>query len=319
MSLATSECALIYDGSGLRLIPRSRPEAGPDQITVRVRAVGLCRTDLNVVAGRIKAKSPLIPGHEFAGTVAEVGAAVETDSAGDVVAIGDHVAINPVLPCGECRWCDVGLPADCQRPRFMGLDVDGACADFVAVPAAAVYRISAALPFTVAAFAEPVAACSAVLKTGIAPNDRGLICGDNRIARLTERILIAHGFMRVSVCTIDRAAELPDDEFDFVIETEASTSLLRQLVRLVRPRARIILKSRQHVPIALTLAEILPKEPVLHVANYGPFAAAVALLAERRIMVDDLIGTSYPMAEFRAAISAAGGGEANKTFLVNEA
>ena len=82
---------------------------------------------------------------------------------------------------------------------------------------------------------EPVAASLAVLNSAIRPDEKGLIFGDNRISRLTERILLAKGFADVAVCGDDE--DFPENAYDFIIETLATTETMRKIVRAVKPAA----------------------------------------------------------------------------------
>lgn len=302
--------AVIADGQTLRRCRWLFADPVHREATIRVAAVGLCRTDLSVMDGTIPVRRPIIPGHEFSGVVDAVGTGV------DSLLVGDRVAVNPVIPCGDCSFCCSNQSMDCQATRFLGVDLDGACCSFATVPASSVVSISNDLPFECAAFAEPVAASLAVLKSGIQPQNTGIIAGDNRIARLTLRVLQAHGFQSVEVCDADDLVGLPANRLDFAIETLATPDVLTELVRIIRPRGRIVLKSRQTRAVPLTFSELLPKEPVLHAVNYGDFGEAVSLLASGRVDVSDLIGDRFPLSRIDEAIAAARRDESRKTFLL---
>jgi L-iditol 2-dehydrogenase len=88
------------------------------------------------------------------------------------------------------------------------------------------------------------------------------------------------------------------------------------MLRIIRPRGRMILKSRHSQPVPLNFRSMLPKEPVLYAVNYGSFDQAVRLLVERRVRVDDLIGTCWPLSRYRDAIADAQANEQHKTFLL---
>ena len=234
------------------------------------------------------------------------------------VSCGQHVTANPVIPCGRCRTCQGHAAIYCQRSRFLGVDLDGACADYVRVPESAVYPIPADMSFLVAAFAEPVAASLAVIKAQIQPHQTGLILGNNRIAKLTHRVLRAFGFDGVSICDEAAATDIPDNSVDFVIETLATSATVVEMVRLVRPRGRIVFKSRQFQPINLVLRDILLKEPVFEAVNYGAFDDAIHLLATGHVSVEDLIGKCYSLEQFDEAVASGFADEAKKTFLISE-
>jgi propanol-preferring alcohol dehydrogenase len=102
------------------------PVPGPEQVLLRVRACGVCRTDLHVVDGELpEPKLPLVPGHEIVGTVAGKGERVER------FALGDRVGV-PWLgwTCGVCRYCQAGRENLCDRALFTGYQIDGGYAEY---------------------------------------------------------------------------------------------------------------------------------------------------------------------------------------------
>ena len=113
-------------GAPLRAIERALPKPGPGQVLIRVRACGVCRTDLHVVDGELpQPKLPLIPGHEIVGTVEAVGPNAER------LRIGDRVGV-PWLgwTCGVCEFCRSGRENLCDRARFTGYQLDGGYAEY---------------------------------------------------------------------------------------------------------------------------------------------------------------------------------------------
>ena len=303
--------AIVKNGTAVLLSETAAPAVEDDEdVVVRVRSAGLCRTDVFVADGIIRTKDPLILGHEFSGEVEAVGTSV------DRAAIGDRVAVFPIISCGACRECRRGRADLCQRTAMLGLESDGAFADLVKVPQRAVYRVPNALPFRHGAYAEPVAASLAVLKSGIRAEETGLIYGDNRIAELTRRILRAYGFEDVRVLEPkgDAVRDLADG-FDYVIETLATTETLADILAMTRPGGRIVLKSRRYQPVSLSVAACVRKEVTFSAVNYGDFGEAVRLLAERRIPVDDLFGEAYPIENFDLMFEAGRAAESLKLFL----
>ncbi|MGH8661855.1 MAG: zinc-dependent alcohol dehydrogenase family protein [Burkholderiales bacterium] len=122
---------LAAPGTALKLVdlPTPRPDRG--QLLIKVRACGVCRTDLHVVDGELaRGKLPIIPGHEIVGTVAEKGAGV------DRFAIGERVGV-PWLgsTCGQCRYCAGGRENLCDAARFTGYHLDGGYAEYTVADA----------------------------------------------------------------------------------------------------------------------------------------------------------------------------------------
>ncbi len=127
------------------------PVPGPDEVTVAVKRCGICGTDAHIYQGDFISHYPLIPGHEFAGVVHEVGANVSG------FAPGDRVAVDPSLFCGECEFCLSGRGNHCVQWGAIGDTVDGAMAEYVKVPARTVFHLPDAMTFAQGAFIEPIA------------------------------------------------------------------------------------------------------------------------------------------------------------------
>ncbi|GAB6858285.1 L-threonine 3-dehydrogenase [Microbacterium xylanilyticum] len=131
--------ALYKDGphAGLELVDRPDPVAGPDEVVIRVLRTGICGTDLHIqrwddwAASAVKA--PLIPGHEFYGEVVEVGPLVHD------VAVGDRVSGEGHIVCGMCRNCRAGRRQMCIRTIGLGVQRDGAYAEYLTLPATNVW------------------------------------------------------------------------------------------------------------------------------------------------------------------------------------
>ncbi|MEO6886833.1 MAG: L-threonine 3-dehydrogenase [Jatrophihabitantaceae bacterium] len=119
-------------GPGFELVERPEPEAGPDEVKIRVLRAGICGTDLHIeawdawAAGAINA--PLIPGHEFCGEVVAIGTGVRD------VRVGDQVSGEGHVVCGTCRNCRAGRRHLCIRTSSVGVNRDGAFAEFVVLP-----------------------------------------------------------------------------------------------------------------------------------------------------------------------------------------
>ena len=125
--------AMLLDAPGrdLRRASAPVPRAGAGQVLLRVRACGICRTDLHVIDGELpNPKLPLVPGHEIVGEVAECGPGT------DGLAPGDRVGV-PWLAwtCGTCRYCRAGRENLCDRARFTGYQVDGGYAEYTVADA----------------------------------------------------------------------------------------------------------------------------------------------------------------------------------------
>lgn len=181
--------------------------SGPLDVLVEVNAAGVCRTDLHIIEGQWAAKSgvalPYTIGHENAGTVREVGAAV------DNVAPGDTVILHPLVTCGLCRACRAGDDAHCADSRFPGIDSDGGMADLLLTNARAVVKLDPALrPEDVAALADAgLTAYHAVRRAVplLPPGAHAVVIGAGGLGHIGVQALTALTAAEVTV--VDRSAE----------------------------------------------------------------------------------------------------------------
>src|SRR2546428_1478098 len=148
----TMRAAMDYASEDVGIVDLQTPRIGPGEILVRVKASGICGSD--VMEWYRKPKAPIVLGHEIAAEVAQVGAGV------DIVKVGDRVFVSHHVPCGSCRYCRAGHETVCDTLRTTNFD-PGGFAEFVRVPAINVKHGVFLLPREVsddeATFVEPLA------------------------------------------------------------------------------------------------------------------------------------------------------------------
>ena len=180
-------------GPGLELVDVPVPALRPDEILVKVFAGGICGTDLHIYEWDAWARSrihpPLTLGHEFCGTVVEVGAHVATAAPGDFIAGEGHLA------CGRCHACRTGASHICENLEVIGVDRDGAFAEYLAMPARNAWKLDETIPREVAAIMDPLGnAVHAALEVSLAAQNVAIIgCGPI-------------GLMAIPICHIAGAA-----------------------------------------------------------------------------------------------------------------
>lgn len=304
--------ALVKDEKSFGVRRAERPEIkSTNDVIIKVAMAGLCRTDVFVAEGAIKSKDKLVLGHEFSGTVAEVGASVTRFS------VGDRVTVMPVIACGECKECEVDSSL-CQGVTMLGVDHDGCFAEYVNVPQNAVYHLPDSLPFKAGAYTEPLAASLAVIKADLPKNGKGLIYGKNRIAELTRRVMVVYGFTDVDVYDEQSGVILEPGSYDFIIETIADTQALEKIIDAVRPQGKIVIKSRKYELVGINFAKVVRKEISFQAVNYGNFDDTIALMASGKLDFEDLLGNVYNFADFKEMFKMARKSEEKKIFLSPE-
>src|SRR5512146_2688526 len=153
-------------GADIREVPI--PKFGPQDVLVKVKVASVCGTDLHIYDwdrwAQRRIHPPLIPGHEFCGHVAAVGSEVTTVQEGDFVSAEMHVA------CGKCLQCRTGDAHICQHVKIIGVDANGAFAEYVTIPESNIWKLDPAIPPEYASILDPLGnAVHTVLAGAIAP------------------------------------------------------------------------------------------------------------------------------------------------------
>ncbi|MFS0785347.1 2,3-butanediol dehydrogenase [Shouchella sp. 1P09AA] len=206
------KAAVIYGKKDVRIEEFNLRTVGEHDVKIKVAWAGICGSDLHAyhhgsaiayeehpLSGR---KVPLVLGHEFSGTVSEVGAAV-TD-----VKVGDHVAVEPVLYCGECETCKSGQYNLCEQSNvgFLGLVDDGGFAEYAVMDRKHVHILPEGVSLEEGALIEPTAvAFQAVKKSGLQVGQSVAIYGAGPIGLLT--LLVAKAAGAAEIFVIDVSGE----------------------------------------------------------------------------------------------------------------
>src|SRR5512136_1999846 len=189
-----------------------RPTIGRTEALVRVKIASICGTDLHIFDwdawSQHRIRPPLIQGHEMAGVVERVGDEVTSAAKGDYVSFEGHIS------CGQCYECRTGQAHVCRNLRILGIDRDGAFADYVAVPATNLVKNDAALPLEVATIQDPLGNAVQVVMNANVPGKSVAIFGLGPI-----------GLMAVSLAKALSASQVIAVEY----RNEYRTKLARQL------------------------------------------------------------------------------------------
>ena len=206
------------------------PQVGPDEALIRVAACGICGTDLHIEHGGFDAVYPVIAGHEFSGTIVEVGRVVTH------LRPGDRVAVNPNTPCRLCRHCRRGRFHLCLDMTACGVTYNGGFAELCKVAAPLALPVSDALPLEQWAMMEPVSCCvHGIDMAGIVPGDRVVILGGGSIGLVLLQLARHAGAAQVIVSEPQEAKRAlalqlgADDTLDPAALGEDFTEALRDM------------------------------------------------------------------------------------------
>ena len=202
---------VLHSINDIRLEEAPLPSPKDDEVLIRVKAAGICGSDIPRIYKTGAHKMPLIPGHEFSGVVADTGREAFS------YLKGKKVGIYPLIPCGSCVPCRSGHPETCRNYDYVGSRRDGAFSEYVSVPARNVRVLPDNISFEEAAMLEPMAVAAHALKLGTGNNIDGgagfddenraysaphadkrmVVCGLGTIGLLLTMFLLERGFKNV--------------------------------------------------------------------------------------------------------------------------
>lgn len=305
-----------------------RPVVGAGEALVRIQHVTLCGTDLHIFEDDYTAELPLIQGHELSGTVEEV--AVDVDR----IAVGDRVAVDPLISCGECRACLRGRGNVCAHLSVLGCYCDGGFAQFVTVKAEKLHPLPDTLPLELGAVAEPMAISLEAVKRGRAEfGDVALVLGAGPIGLLAtlalhdlgatvitadtvpERVALAQEFGADHTLLIDPTAPFPEAELhsflgengadgpDLVIEATGVPASLHNALTVVAPAGRVVQVGISTRPVDFPL-NVLPFKEIDLLGSrnsQGLIPEALELIGRHPETVRGLITHRYDLDQLAVA------------------
>ncbi|MBA2277478.1 MAG: zinc-dependent alcohol dehydrogenase family protein [Chloroflexia bacterium] len=326
--------AVVVEKPGIIQIKEvSDPTVGPKDVLVRVAACGICGTDIHIIDGEFPPTTyPIIPGHEFGGTVLAVGEEVIG------VKVGDRVGVDPTLNCGECYFCQRGQGNLCERWNAVGVGSHpGGFAECVAVPERTVYPLPAGMSDATAALIEPISCVVHgfhMLRANV--GDSYLIYGTGpmglqnaqlarfngaRVVALIDinpaRLEIARSFgFDVVGASLDEVREVAPRGFDNVIEATGKTKVAELAIDAVIRRGKLLLfgvcppgEKAAYDAFKIYNQEITILGTMAVLNSYGP---AIDVLAAGAVDTERMVTHTFPLNQFEEAVALVRRGEGLK-------
>jgi L-iditol 2-dehydrogenase len=192
--------AVLHAIGDLRYEDKSTPDPGYGEVLIKIKASGVCGSDIPRVMKKGTYSFPMIPGHEFAGEVVKIGETVSCS-----VKVGDRVAVFPLIPCGKCIYCQIGDYAQCDDYDYLGSRRDGGFAEYVVAPIKNLVSVPDNVDFECAAMTEPASvALHALRRTGVDTGDNVVILGAGTIGIILAQWAKICGAGRVFVTDISQ-------------------------------------------------------------------------------------------------------------------
>lgn len=318
------------------------PQVGAGHVKMRIASAGICGTDIHIVKGNWRCDPPVVLGHEWGGTVVEVGEGVRHLRIGDRV-----VSSNPAVTCGTCYYCMAGNPFHCPDRVSAGYMIDGAFAEYLCIDAKRCHKLPDHVSFRAAALGEPIAVAvhAAIERTTVHAGDLVFISGPGCIGLLTLQVAKLEGARVViaglgkDAVRLDCARRLgadfvvnigEDDALDvvreltggrgadLVYECAGSAASLATCWAAVRKGGTLAPLGVHPGPIQTDFNSIMMKE--LNVfGSYGyvwtSWERTVNLLAEGKIDVDTMISHELRLEDFADGFRLTQDGTAIKVIL----
>lgn len=323
----------FYGAGKVRVEDVPLPACGPGEALVKVAYAGICGSDLHVYRkGMFVSDVPVTMGHEFSGTVIEVGDGVSSLSPGDQV-IGD-----PRVSCGSCPWCLEGSYNLCPGLGFIGEVAPGCLAEYIVMKADRLLRVPGHVSFKAAALAEPLAVALSIARAGgFSEKDRVGIIGAGPIGLLTLMVAKAMGVRQVAVvdlaaARLELAGKLGADStlktipeslaggMNVVVEAVGAGATLNGALRWLKPRGRLVLAGIYEEKVLFDPNPIVAREirvAGIHAYSTGDLQRAIELLGGGALEVEAVVSHVLPLSQGPSAFDmlTAGDKTASKILL----
>jgi 2-desacetyl-2-hydroxyethyl bacteriochlorophyllide A dehydrogenase len=327
------QAAIITGPRCLEITEVPDPTPGPSEVVIEVAASGICGTDVEIFEGEYRASLPVIPGHEFSGTVVAVG----RDARG--LRVGDRVAADPNLPCLRCRYCQDGRVNLCDNYAAFGVTMHGAAAQYVSVPEHLCVVLPDSLHLEHAALIEPLScALHAWDLVGPQAGKSAAIYGSGTMGLMMLQLATAFGVTAVDMIDVnplkleaardlgagstvtDAAAAAPDGGWDLVIDaTGAASAITDGLGRVAKGGTFLQFGVAGH-DVNVQINPYLIYEHELRIIGavcpLNSFARSADLLSNGTVDPRPLISDKFAVADFADALKEFSSGRTRKVIVV---
>src|SRR6202047_4623166 len=334
----------VQAGPGLSFEPAPIPAVGATDVLVRVKAASICGTDLHIYGwdrwSQSRIKPPVTLGHEFCGVVEQVGEEVTAVQPGDFVSAEMHVN------CGHCHQCRLGEAHICQNLKIIGIDQDGAFAEFVKIPATNIWKLDAAIPEHYGAILDPLGNAVHTVLAGTIAGQTALVTGCGPIGLMSIAVAKACGSSTVFATETNahrRAmarkmgadvvldpssgnavkqilADTSNTGVDVLLEMSGNPTAIQQGFAALRAGGRASLLGIPTEAVSLDLVnDVIFKgatvQGIYGRRMYGTWEQMTALLKAGRLNLEPLFGEREPLEKFENAFAKLQGGLAGKILL----
>ena len=313
-----------FDNKEIKIKMITEPIINNSQVLVRIKVVGLCGTDLAIMRGNLATSTPIILGHEFVGDVVKLGKEVKKSWLNKRVTseINSNIDFN-------CYYCKQGLYTQCISRKAIGIDINGALAEYIAVESYLLHEIPDSISYEDATFIEPLAAAYQTFEMmPIGKYDKNMVIfGLGKLGLLITQVAKSKDLKLIVVDGSEKKLK-PAEKFgarylinrlnykdipneirkltnglggDIIVDTTGNPSALKDIIESCRTRGKIHVKSTHGVETPINLTDIVVRELTVYSSRCGPFDKAIKGLESGEIRVKDLISKRFSLDEINDA------------------
>jgi len=317
----------------IEIIDVPDPSPSSTQVVVEVAAVGICGTDLHIFEGEFAPKFPIIPGHEMTGTIVEIGKDVTN------LEIGDPVAIDPSVHCGECFYCRRARGNLCESWNALGVSMPGAAAQYLLSPKKNIHKLSRGVDLESAALIEPLScAVRGYDQLPRIPGSHYLIYGSGTMGLMMAELARVNGAASISIVDLNEeklktaktlgftnvatsASKFNQPRgFDVVIDCTGVIAAIEDGLSYVMPGGTFLQfgVANQDAKVGINPFWIYNKEITIvgSMAVLHSFDRAVELFTNGVLNADAMISDRYPLDKYEDALHAFKSGKGRKTMVL---
>jgi threonine 3-dehydrogenase len=338
---------------GFSYMEVEKPTPKPNEVLIKVEAAAICGTDISYnkwgqsakdFAYKFNVKFPFIVGHECSGTIIEVGSEVKNRK------VGDRVALETHIPCGECFQCQTGNAHNCMNMGIYGTSCDGCFADYAVAPESVAFKLPDDVSFEEGALFEPAGvAMRAIEESGILPGDTALVFGCGAIGLLAIQMLQVCGASRVIAVDIDQyrvdmakkfgavavnslTEDLPSivkeltasrGGVDFILEMTGSPKVYETLFDYLRLEGRVVTVGHPGGPIPINVTQSINLKGATIKGLFGrriweTWWKLSSLVNAKKINILDVVTHRYSFSQVDEAFEQVNKGAGKIMFLRDE-
>ncbi len=317
--------AAVFDGEELEIKTVADPRISDTKVLINVKSVGLCGTDIAIIKKSLPSPTPIILGHEFAGDVVKIGDNVDPKWLNKRVTSEINTNID-----FSCFYCKKGKYTQCVSRKALGIDIDGALAEYIALESYLLHEIPDSISYDDATFIEPLAAAYQIFETmPLDANDKVMaIFGLGKLGLLITQIALLKGLKLIVVDSSHKKLKLAkklgaqkvlnrfDGPYvpdwiksltrglgaDITIDATGNPLAIKDVIASCRTLGKVHLKSTHGLDTSINLTDAIVRELTLYTSRCGPFDKAIQGLKDGTIDVEKLISKKYPLKDIDKAI-----------------